>query len=713
MASSKPKKGFSMSLSKPKSSSSSSSAAAKGGDRAVAAVASVKPSAIGVAHDDGDEDEDGAGGKRDYVTGIGGGRVVTKEVVVERGPRVIALVSNPWANSSGGPSSAGAAGAGPKNVPRPTAAMKTSNEPAPAPEEKSLDQLAVEAIARESRRVDGPGNGGTADGYGLGLDSDRVIGMVGKGGIAEAAPAAGATMTPVNRMKRTGLLEQNMIPGLMDVDGEDAKFKHDLGHRAEDLSVRSKAYVDVPVAEFGAALLRGMGWNGPEGDGGGGGAGGTGPGLAKDAEPRHHRLGLGAQPKPPEEMKHPRKRKPGEKPRASDAERLKMWEKKVQEERSRASQQSGVTKPLSVMDVVELAGRERGEEGGGRPRAMVLKTQGVPGLNKISVRMEETGEKVMVDKSRVTRVSEDELARRPFSDKKKAKSDSSSTRASPVSEAAVDTERRRRRRRSRSGSSGSSGSSSSRRRRRRERDSGRSRAAPNGSARKRSRSRSRSRSSSRGSADERGGDEWDRRKGGKKDKSSKKDKKKHKREKTSVSSKRERERERGREQSSVDNWKRPREDPGNGQGDTNGHGVNNGGDGGQQRPHLSASETQAWLRPNIRVRVVHKSYAGAYLGKGRVVDVPRIGQATVRMDVGDLVLEGVKERHLETVLPARGGKVVVVRGAEKGATGKLLAKNKETALVQVYEDLRALTLSLDDVAEFTGALDEDVDDVGY
>ncbi|CAN0555010.1 unnamed protein product, partial [Ectocarpus sp. 12 AP-2014] len=111
----------------------------------------------------------------------------------------------------------------------------------------------------------------------------------------------------------------------------------------------------------------------------------------------------------------------------------------------------------------------------------------------------------------------------------------------------------------------------------------------------------------------------------------------------------------------------------------------------------------AWLRANIRVRVIHKSYGGgrAYLGKGRVVDVPRVGQATVRMDLGELVLEGVKERHLETVLPSRGGKVIVVRGAERGATGKLLAKNKEkeTALVQVYEDLRAVTLSLDDVAE--------------
>lgn len=49
-----------------------------------------------------------------------------------------------------------------------------------------------------------------------------------------------------------------------------------------------------------------------------------------------------------------------------------------------------------------------------------------------------------------------------------------------------------------------------------------------------------------------------------------------------------------------------------------------------------------WLRANIRVRVVSKSYAGgrAYLGKGRVVDVPRVGEATVRMDLGELVLEG-------------------------------------------------------------------------
>lgn len=40
-------------------------------------------------------------------------------------------------------------------------------------------------------------------------------------------------------------------------------------------------------------------------------------------------------------------------------------------------------------------------------------------------------------------------------------------------------------------------------------------------------------------------------------------------------------------------------------------------------------------------------------------------------------------------------------------------RNRVLFCGQVYEDLRAITLSLDDVAEFTGMLDEDMDDVGY
>lgn len=52
---------------------------------------------------------------------------------------------------------------------------------------------------------------------------------------------------------------------------------------------------DVPIEEFGAALLRGMGWAGPQ----------EGDESVTDVEPRHQRLGLGAQPKPPEEVREP------------------------------------------------------------------------------------------------------------------------------------------------------------------------------------------------------------------------------------------------------------------------------------------------------------------------------------------------------------------------------------------------------------------------
>lgn len=80
-------------------------------------------------------------------------------------------------------------------------------------------------------------------------------------------------------------------------------------------------------------------------------------------------------------------------------------------------------------------------------------------------------------------------------------------------------------------------------------------------------------------------------------------------------------------------------------GDSNGW----GGDG-------SKRGAANWLRPNIRVRVVHKSYAGgrAYRSKGRVIDVPRPGEATVRMDAGSLVLEGTM-RSLMFVFAAGEG----------------------------------------------------------
>lgn len=247
---------------------------------------------------------------KDYVTGVGGGRVVTVEPTIERGPRVIALAPNPWERQA----VAGTAPASARAAPRATQRTAGSSVSPSAPttnegnlatlssKGKSLDQLAAEAIARESRAVGASGGslglGSGVDPHGLGLDSSRVIGMADAGAMGNGL-ASGVEGVGGQNGKKAPLLAQSMIPGLAEVDGDDAKFRHDLGHRAEDLSARSKAYTDVPVNEFGAALLRGMGWKGPTGDED------AGAGGVKDVEPRHHRLGLGAQPKPPEEVRYP------------------------------------------------------------------------------------------------------------------------------------------------------------------------------------------------------------------------------------------------------------------------------------------------------------------------------------------------------------------------------------------------------------------------
>lgn len=299
MASSKPKKGFSMSLSKTKLPSSGAVVRA---DRE-----RPRPQSSSIGQRDGEEDE--AVPKRDYVTGIGGGKVVTKEVVVERAPRVIALATNPWAEKTTNGDSRGeipnsapsAAGGASDAFAPPRQSLAATARPVSAQNDKSLDELAAEAIARESRDVGRGRNAGDRDG--LGLDSDRVISMAAQpGNSSSGGGASGEASTTTTSGNRTGLLALNMIPGLADVEGEDAKFKHDLGYRAEDVSARSMAYVDVPVHEFGAALLRGMGWAGPGGNEEGAGGRGTVADLVKDVEPRHHRLGLGAQPKPPEEV---------------------------------------------------------------------------------------------------------------------------------------------------------------------------------------------------------------------------------------------------------------------------------------------------------------------------------------------------------------------------------------------------------------------------
>lgn len=117
-----------------------------------------------------------------------------------------------------------------------------------------------------------------------------------------------------------------------------------------------------------------------------------------------------------------------------------------------------------------------------------------------------------------------------------------------------------------------------------------------------------------------------------------------------------------------------------------------------------------WAINNIRVRIVTEKLGRKYFKeKGVVIDVTSKG-ITVQLS-GRKVIDRIPERYLETALPKPGGKAVVLAGPHKYAKGQLLERDsrKSTAVIQVYEDMNVLTLSLDDIAEWCGALDDDLE----
>ena len=199
------------------------------------------------------------------------------------------------------------------------------------------------------------------------------------------------------------LLMANLPPELLGDMAEDEKFKVDMSLRAGDIGASSQAYSSVPIAQFGAAMLRGMGWNGPSpedlaaqeklsrgGQGvsvlGMGGSGGPPPNLTRDA-----RLGLGAVAKPPAKYAKGAKAERGN----------ELWRKRAQEKVNAQVLQVGV--------VVRLCSGEHG----GR-RATVVATAGVPGLEKIRVSMETDGGLEEIGRKEVIAVSLEELGEKPF-----------------------------------------------------------------------------------------------------------------------------------------------------------------------------------------------------------------------------------------------------------------------------------------------------------
>eukprot|EP00250_Pteridium_aquilinum_P026140 c323_g1_i1 orf=541-2457(-) len=124
----------------------------------------------------------------------------------------------------------------------------------------------------------------------------------------------------------------------------------------------------------------------------------------------------------------------------------------------------------------------------------------------------------------------------------------------------------------------------------------------------------------------------------------------------------------------------------------------------------SNTRMQSWLAPDIRVRIIDRRAYGEklYLQKACVVDVVSPSICDIQLDEGGRIIQKVKQEHLETALPKRGGRVLVVGGKHRGQVGKLQERDsdKGVGLVQMEENYEVLSFDLDNLAEFVGALHE-------
>ena len=114
-----------------------------------------------------------------------------------------------------------------------------------------------------------------------------------------------------------------------------------------------------------------------------------------------------------------------------------------------------------------------------------------------------------------------------------------------------------------------------------------------------------------------------------------------------------------------------------------------------------SSSRKTWVIPGIRVRIVKSG--DHYRQKGRVHEYSNSrDEATVRLDDGGKKVRDLRGKDLETVVPSIGGTVLVVRGKYRKCKATLLDKDRdrEEARVEIRDEKKEATVSLDDIAEF-------------
>mmetsp|Transcript_13916 Transcript_13916/g.29133 ORF Transcript_13916/g.29133 Transcript_13916/m.29133 type:complete len:687 (+) Transcript_13916:124-2184(+) len=464
------------------------------------------------------------------------------------------------------------------------------------------------------------------------------------------------------------------------------KFEDDIEELPPDISVKSQVYKTVPIVEFGAAMLRGMGWTG--------GNENNNRKNNKNADPttmpRPSRLGLGATPKMMASGDAPdthSRRRPRRQDQVQREERLKRQQEEMEKERHRqfALDKQRVLQLGSIVCVSTNTNtnttdggddRRRGQKQ--RSRAMIKQLSGVPGLNMILVQYEGDTTPIKVKKGSIELVDRNDLNERPFQEAQKEHR--RKTREGDREKQDYDE-----RGRARTSTSGSN--FDDRKRDKKSERNTRYRDYDDDNGRDRDRDRGRGRDRDRRDRDS--ARDRDR------DRDRYRDRDRRYRDED-----RDRDRDRNRPKRKRDDEQRRGDDNKRHQSSRPSESNNNS----------LADDSASWLIPNIRVRVVSSKYGrSVYKEKGVVIDVTRKGVATLKMGSGQVI--SAPERHLETALPKAGGNAIILSGDQRFSKGQLLERDgkKNRGVVQVFEDMSIVTTSLDDMAEWCGPLDDDLE----
>jgi hypothetical protein len=523
------------------------------------------------------------------------------------------------------------------------------------------DQAAIEALQAEAG---GERNTETLDA------SKMVIAKTENTFQAQTTTAAtsstSTSTTGTNKQKKKKVEQEGM---------EDTQqlFQDDLDQLAPEVSVDSQVYREVPIADFGAAMLRGMGWTGTVD---------TSDATAQSL-PRPSRLGLGATPKLLEAPTHSgtTRRRPRRQDQVQRERKLKEQHQQYEQQRQ---QQIKLDKQrtIQVGSLVQVVENEPSSSSlpsntikstpTPNRRAIIRQWQGVPGLNMILIQYEHehergraSSEATKVKKGSVQLIDRLDLQTNPFQEPEYQR---------PNVEYLGETQKRDERTRQNDDKGRDEEDHDHDRPRRRDEDGDdRRRRSDNDDDDDRRRSH---RNDDRRRRDDNTKDDdprrRSRRRGGEEDRERDSDRRK-----------------RRRDEDQDKDRKRHRR-----------------GEEEQQRP-----SSTTWLIPSIRVRIVTSKLGKQYYKeKGVVVDVTTKGTATLNMaNHAGQVLQ-VPERYLETALPKVGGNACILTGKHRLAKGRLLERDSKAnrGAIQVFEDMNIVNTSLDDIAEWCGPLDDDL-----